>query len=275
MFSIGAFSRLCQLSIRVLRHYDQIGLLVPARVNPENGYRFYTAEQLADAHRIVALKELGLGLEAIGTVLQEGPSVDLIAGMLRLEQLRADQQRREAERRLRDLTVRLEQLSNLGRMPDIELVEKVVPATPYYAHRASLPSLDAAYALMAQVVERCASFRGDAPLLAVAHDAFFDTENLDLEIGYPIQRSGDPSPHSPPAMVERLLPSEERMLSAVYVGSEEEGHRRAHHAMALWLERHGSELAGPGRELIHGSERGSEPHTIEIQYPVRAQRTTP
>jgi hypothetical protein len=40
MFSIGEFSRLAQLSIRVLRHYDEIGLLVPAYTNGTNGYRY-------------------------------------------------------------------------------------------------------------------------------------------------------------------------------------------------------------------------------------------
>lgn len=275
MFSIGSFSRLTQLSIRVLRHYDQIDLLVPARVNPVNGYRFYTASQLADAHRIVALKELGLGLDDIKTLVKEDHSVDTIVGMLRLEQMRTEASRRQAERRLRDLNRRFNELTDLGRLSDVELVEKSVPASPYFAHRGLSENIGAAYARMERIVACCAPFCGDAPLLAVAHDTFFDTVHLDLEIGYPVAEPSGfaPSPSLP--MAERVLPAVERMLCAVYVGSEEESHRRSHHAMALWLDSHRCELGGPGRELIYGPMDSDSPHTVEIQYPVRAQVPLP
>ena len=55
MFTIGDFARLGQVSVRMLRHYDGIGLLQPARVD-SNGYRRYGAHQLARLNRIVALK---------------------------------------------------------------------------------------------------------------------------------------------------------------------------------------------------------------------------
>jgi DNA-binding transcriptional MerR regulator len=62
MLSIGEFARLGGVSVRTLRHYDEIGLLHPATVDPETGYRGYSADQLGRLNRIVALKELGLSL---------------------------------------------------------------------------------------------------------------------------------------------------------------------------------------------------------------------
>ena len=62
MFTIGDFARLGQVSVRMLRHYDAIGLLRPAVVR-HAGYRNYAAGQLARLNRIVALKELGFTLE--------------------------------------------------------------------------------------------------------------------------------------------------------------------------------------------------------------------
>jgi DNA-binding transcriptional MerR regulator len=66
MFSIGEFARLGAVSIRALRHYDEIGLLPPAEVDPVTGYRSYSAKQLRQLNRIVAPKDLGLtlGVEA-------------------------------------------------------------------------------------------------------------------------------------------------------------------------------------------------------------------
>ena len=49
MFSIGEFARLGTVSVRTLRHYDEIGLLRPAKVDPHSGYRYYSASQLASS----------------------------------------------------------------------------------------------------------------------------------------------------------------------------------------------------------------------------------
>jgi MerR HTH family regulatory protein len=65
MFSIGEFARLGTVSVRTLRHYDEIGLLRPARVDPDTGYRGYWADQLGQLNRIVALKDLGLSLNQV------------------------------------------------------------------------------------------------------------------------------------------------------------------------------------------------------------------
>jgi DNA-binding transcriptional MerR regulator len=62
MFSIGEFARLGTVSVRTLRHYDEIGLLEPAKVDPETGYRSYSASQLGQLNRIIALKNLGSSL---------------------------------------------------------------------------------------------------------------------------------------------------------------------------------------------------------------------
>ncbi|MFD6215421.1 MerR family transcriptional regulator, partial [Nocardia salmonicida] len=70
MFSIGDFARHGQVSVRMLRHYDAVGLLPPARVDAATGYRFYAAAQLARLNRLIALKELGFTLEQVGRMLE-------------------------------------------------------------------------------------------------------------------------------------------------------------------------------------------------------------
>mgnify|MGYP000023241084 CR=1 FL=1 len=45
MLKIGEFSKLTRISIRMLRHYDEIGLLVPENVDEFTGYRYYSEEQ--------------------------------------------------------------------------------------------------------------------------------------------------------------------------------------------------------------------------------------
>lgn len=69
MLSIGRFADASGLTVKALRHYDEIGLLVPAQVDPENGYRYYEASQLEDAVTIRRLRALELPLDEIRALL--------------------------------------------------------------------------------------------------------------------------------------------------------------------------------------------------------------
>ncbi len=75
MYTIGQFSRICRVSVKTLRHYEKLGLLVPARVESGNRYRYYTGEQAAVLKDIVLMKELGLSLRMIKRMIdrQEWP----------------------------------------------------------------------------------------------------------------------------------------------------------------------------------------------------------
>src|SRR5215510_2635246 len=94
MFSIGDFAKLGRVSVRILRHYDAIGLVTPAVVDPNSGYRFYTADQLRRLNRVIALKDLGFTLEQVQAILDDKVDVAELRGMLRLReaQLRAQMQ---------------------------------------------------------------------------------------------------------------------------------------------------------------------------------------
>ena len=74
LLSIGRFSRLSGLSVPSLRRYDAMGLLPPASVDPQNGYRRYEEGQLARARAIRRLRELDVPLEAIREILEADPS---------------------------------------------------------------------------------------------------------------------------------------------------------------------------------------------------------
>lgn len=68
---IGRFARLCRLSVKALRHYDELGILRPALVDPSSGYRYYSLSQAADAGRIRQLRELEIPLHAIRALLAD------------------------------------------------------------------------------------------------------------------------------------------------------------------------------------------------------------
>lgn len=110
MLSIGAFARLAGVSVKTLRHYASVGLLSPARIDPETGYRFYAPEQLFLLNHILVLKDLGLSLTQIGALLQEGVPLDQLHGMLRLKRAELHDQIDAAHELLARVERRLEQL---------------------------------------------------------------------------------------------------------------------------------------------------------------------
>ncbi|WP_039634569.1 MerR family transcriptional regulator [Streptomyces sp. 769] len=124
MFTIGDFARYGRVSARMLRHYDAIGLLRPARTDPATGYRFYAAAQLARLNRIIALKDLGFSLHQVAAILDEQVDVAELRGMLRLRQAELAVARAATEARLAQVEARLRTIESEGRMSTDDVVLK-------------------------------------------------------------------------------------------------------------------------------------------------------
>jgi DNA-binding transcriptional MerR regulator len=127
MFSIGDFARLGRVSVRMLRHYDTLGLLRPARVDQVTGYRYYEAGQLSRLNRLIALKDLGLSLQQVGRILDEKVGPEELYGMLRLRRAELEAQVADETARLARVEARLRLIETEGVMP-ADFVIKNVPA---------------------------------------------------------------------------------------------------------------------------------------------------
>jgi DNA-binding transcriptional MerR regulator len=128
MLSIGEFARRGRVSVRMLRHYDALGLLRPATVNASTGYRAYEARQLVTLNRVVALKDLGFALAEVKSIVEGDLGIAELRGMFRLRrsQLQAGI---EAERaRLASVDARLRFLESASALAGAEVALKAVPA---------------------------------------------------------------------------------------------------------------------------------------------------
>ncbi len=95
-WSIAQVARMSKVTSRTLRHYDSIGLLPPAWVG-DNGYRYYEKEQVHRLQQILLLRDLGLGLDAVGEILNGTDQLTVL---------------RNHHRWLRDERERLDRLAN-------------------------------------------------------------------------------------------------------------------------------------------------------------------
>ena len=114
MLKIGEFSKLSRVSVRMLRHYDEIGLLPPASIDSATGYRYYSEDQLPVAGRITALRDMGFGLGEIQACQQGRENPQVLAALFSA--------RREALRG--ELAALRRQLRSLARMNGRQLAEQ-------------------------------------------------------------------------------------------------------------------------------------------------------
>ncbi|MEC2074914.1 MerR family transcriptional regulator [Metabacillus fastidiosus] len=114
MLSIGEFSKICGVSTKTLRYYDEIGLIHPEEINPDSGYRYYSISQLKKMIFINRLKSYHFSLEEIKTILEseEDQSEEKLWSAL-------NQKRKEIQERLNAFEYTLKQMSN-----DISNLEK-------------------------------------------------------------------------------------------------------------------------------------------------------
>ncbi|BCJ51322.1 MerR family transcriptional regulator [Actinoplanes sp. NBRC 14428] len=127
MFSIGDFAALGRVSVRMLRHYDAIGLVRPARVDPVSGYRYYAAGQLPVLNRVLALKDLGFSLQQVQAMLDEKVEAGELRGMLRLRRAQLAAEIDASAARLARVDARLRMIETEGHMDTGDVILKSIP----------------------------------------------------------------------------------------------------------------------------------------------------
>jgi DNA-binding transcriptional MerR regulator len=275
MFRIGEFSKIAQVSGRLLRYYDEIGLLSPEHTDRQTGYRYYSARQLPQLNRILVLKELGLSLEQIMELKDQNLSAEAFRGMLSLRKAQIEQALQEEAARLRMVEARLEQIDTYGQVQEPDVVLKSVARQPFLALRETLPDMKAVRRLVQTMNSVVPAITGRSPLsyiTIVTHTPMYNPAEFDLEIGF-VATGKVPETVSLPnerVLTLRELPGVETMATLVYVGPVEHSHR-GYGSLALALENAGYQIDGVGREVmmqlpIQGPDADA---VVELQIPVK------
>ncbi|MBC8074717.1 MAG: MerR family transcriptional regulator [Chloroflexales bacterium] len=268
MFKIGDFAHIGQVTVKALRHYDELGLLRPAHVDTFSGYRYYAAGQLARLNRILALKDLGFSLDEIARMLDTELPAATLRAMLAQKQAELAERVATDQSRLARVSVRLGQIEREGRLPQYEVVLKSVPPQRALVAQGTAAAPDALSALSrtvsALLVQHGLEHAG--PWLHVHHTAGLPDEIEEVQAGVLLAGvDADALPRAGDAAV-RLLPDVPLMACVVHQGGYDT-RGEAYQALGMWIEANGYAIVGACHEIfLHGP--GSEPPTTEIQFPV-------
>ncbi len=276
MFRIGQFSIIAQVSGRLLRYYDEIGLLSPEFTDPQTGYRYYSAGQLPRLNRILVLKELGLSLEQIARLLDQDTSTDEIRGMLTLRKAQIEQSVQDEMARLRVVEARLQQIDVHGQIQEPDVVLKSVPAQQFLALREVLPGMGAVRRLVERISVAIPTVVGHNSLghiAVVIHFPVYDPEALDFEIGYLLTGKAPESVRlsEERTLTVRELPAIDTMATLAHVGHVSDTHR-SYGALGNWVEQNRWRIIGTGREVLMQLPGKEDEAVIELQLPVSSEK---
>lgn len=246
MFRIGEFSRLSRVSVRMLRHYDQRGLLKPSHIDSFTSYRYYSADQLPRLNRILALRDLGFSLEQIASMLDEDLPAEQLLGMFKLRQAQIEQQMQVEQLRLRRLEARIHQMDGKGSRQMYDVILREIESQLVLSWREVVPDDDRIQYMFEEAETHIAPFnaRADKPPMTIYHDQDYREKDIDAEIILPLKfaiaGTGE--------MRVVHLPQIQTAACVVHTGDYATIYQ-AYNTLLEWIEVNGYRIAGPIREV--------------------------
>ena len=245
MLKIGEFSKLSRVSVRMLRHYDEIGLLKPAEIDRFTDYRYYREDQLPIAGRIAALKDMGFSLADIVRILEAYDDREKLLDA--------------ARKRLR----KEEDMS-------YNVTLKTIPERYAATIRMIIPRYEDEGMIWGKLTEetcRMNLVEDDPCLCAVTYlDGEYKEENVDMMAWKTVRGNYPDTEH----VKFRTLP-EVTVASCTYQGSYTQI-TDVYAAVIAWMEANGYEPAGPMFNIYHVSPhetQNPDEFVTEICYPLK------
>lgn len=270
MLRIGDFSKLSRISIRMLRHYDEIGILHPESVDEFTGYRYYSESQLPLAGQIQTLKSLGFGLSEIKDLLGKYSNSQEMERFLLVKRKELEEEAMAAQQKLLFLDSTLKWLRKDGNLMDYNVTLKTVPERYVASVRQVIPAYDCegilwemmCRELEGQNVQQAEPCYG----MAIFHDEEHKEHDPDVEIQSMVVGTYQDTEHVKFKTVPPI-----QIASATYKGSYDQI-LRVNGAVADWVVANGYDFDGKSFCIYHVSPSQTdnpEELVTEVCFPVR------
>lgn len=271
MFKIGEFSKLMQVSVRMLRYYDEAGLLKPAEIDRFTGYRFYSAAQIQQLQRIIFLRDSGFAVGEISALLKRCDD-DYTRSELDRKREEAKAAIDEQRKKITKIEAAISELRE-GRQPiHYDVLVKRIPAYPVLCLRKRIQDYFHEGILWKELAEQVEQEKLEVSQntlnFAVYHDLEYKETDVDVEV-CAVVTAGKPYVSSPMfRMVEEVS---DMACMMVYGSFENIGPAFAQ--FARWLTEHQTyRMSGLNRQICHRgpwNEASEDQYLTEIQIPVK------
>ena len=281
MLKIGEFSKLSRVSVRMLRHYDEIGLLKPAEIDRFTDYRYYREDQLPIAGRIAALKDMGFSLADIVRILEAYDDREKLDRFFSARQEELENLSKDTAYKLTLLDAARKRLRKEEDM-SYNVTLKTIPERYAATIRMIIPRYEDEGMIWGKLTEETCRMNlveddpclcavtyldGDPCLCAVTYlDGEYKEENVDMMAWKTVRGNYPDTEH----VKFRTLP-EVTVASCTYQGSYTQI-TDVYAAVIAWMEANGYEPAGPMFNIYHVSPhetQNPDEFVTEICYPLK------
>ncbi|SHN88608.1 MerR family transcriptional regulator [Desulfitobacterium chlororespirans] len=268
MFKIGEFSKLTQVSIRMLRYYDETGLLKPAEIDKFTNYRLYSAKQISLLNKILFLRDLGFNVSEIGVALDRWND-GFITNLLDNKRLDIENTIKSAQDKLSKIELAKRDIRQEKIAIHYNVSIKSIPSYQVF----SLRRIVSDYYAEGLLWKEMSAFanENDIPILdntfTIYHDTDYREKNVDIEVCAPVARMGKDMNAFTYRNIEPVP-----IMACTMVCGPFENIAGAYLSLAEWLGEHSQyRMTGQSRQIVHRgpwNEETPDKYLTEIQIPL-------
>lgn len=269
MFKIGDFSKLSKISIRMLRHYDEIGLLVPTHINKVNGYRYYSANQLSTTNRIHALKDMGFSLSSIKEILTEYNDRESLIRYLNIHYSQVREHLEDTQKKLLQIETTIERIGRIDIMKNYDVTIKDFAPKYMMTLRRTIPTYQDEGMLWHQLYSETNghNVQVDVPNYskAVFYDVGYKENYVDVEIQLAVSGNYEDTEN-----VKFITVPSVTAATAIVKGNFKQL-TDACEAIGNWISDNNYDVDGPMFNIYHigpGQDSNSDNWVTEVCFPV-------
>lgn len=270
MFKIGEFSKLTQVSIRMLRYYDEVGLLKAAKVDQWTGHRMYSATQILRLNKILYLRDSGFNVSEIALALEQDDC--LLLKHLEQKQLEIEQTIENEQEKLQKIAIAKNEIQ--GNKGDLHynISIKAIPEYQVLSLRRIVPT----YYSEGDLWSELSAFAKEQKIgisnhtFSVYHDTEYKEQNVDIELCVPVSKLYKDIATFCIRIIEPVP-----VMACTMAYGDFSNIKGAYLAFAEWLQKNSNYLmSSPMRQIVHRgawNERNPAKYLTEIQIPLELQ----
>lgn len=267
MFKIGEFSKLTQVSIRMLRYYDEVGLFKPAEIDKWTEHRRYSVEQIPTLNRIIYLRDSGFNVAEIAKALNK--KADFLIELLDMKYKEIEKSIQAEQKKLQKIKLAKSEILNekseiyynisIKSIPSYQVLSLRRIISDYYAEGVLWQELSA-FAEQHQIHISSNTF-------TIYHDADYKETNVDVELCAPVKKIGISTEEFKYRNTEPVP-----IMACTMVYGDFSNIAGTYNVFAQWLQRNSQyKMTGDTRQIVHRgpwNECNPDKYLIELQIPL-------
>lgn len=274
MFRIGEFSKLTQVSVRMLRYYDETGLLKPAEIDTWTGYRMYSVEQIPTLNKIIYLRDSGFNVSEIAIALSCDDGT-LTIELLEKKQREIKKNMQLEQEKLMKIETAKQELLNGKNEIHYNVSIKSIPSYYVLSLRKVIPNYYAEGELWKELSdfakERNIDLSEDT--FSIYHDEDYREKNVDVELCAKVNKSGQDI-----GGFKFYYTNPVPIMACTMVYGDFSNISIAYNVFAKWLQKNSQYMMyGENRQIVHRgpwNEKDPQKYLTEIQIPLKEMEKT-